>query len=154
MAFHVVMFENQGLSPAVTMAQKMHMELLDKNLVSPSVMHPVWNDPALVAYDKDIPVGTIVYRYVTERATWFILSAYVEPEYRRMGVHTLLFSTLIERARIRGDILAIESGTHVNNHASIASMKKQGRVAVSINFDYRLKDFEAPLSPLEMKPNS
>lgn len=151
MAIEIKMFDNHGLSPAVTMGQRMHLELLDAGLIHAANPLPMWNDPALVAYDGEAPIGTMIYRHDATQGSWFILSAYVVPERRRQGVHTLLFNTLVERAKKRGDINSITSGTHVKNTASQRSQEKQGRIPVAVYYEYRLKEFDTPKDPLEVQ---
>lgn len=151
MTISIKMFDNQGLSPAVTMAQRMHLELLDAGMAHTANPLPVWNDPALVAYDDETPVGAMIYRHDAVQGSWFILCAYVIPERRRQGIHSLLFNTLVARARQRGDINAIMSGTHVRNIASQRSQEAQGRRAYAIYYEYRLSEFEAAKDPLEVK---
>lgn len=150
MAFVVNFFKNYGLSPGATMVQKMQLELLAKGFANPEMIQSGWDEPALVAYEDEKPVGVLVYRPLSFRAAWFILHAYVEPEHRRKGVHALLFETLVQRAKLSGDVNVIESGAHVDNTASIRSMRKQGRVETHLHFEYRLRDFEVPMPPLHL----
>jgi ribosomal protein S18 acetylase RimI-like enzyme len=152
MSVEIKFFSDHGRSPAVTMGQRMHLELLEAGLTSPVTQLPVWNDPALVAYYDGEPVGAMIYRHDEARGTWFILSSYVAIDRRRQGIHTQLFKTLVERARKRGDINSIECGTHVRNLAAQRSFEQQGRKASAIFYEYRLKDFDEPADPLEIKP--
>jgi GNAT superfamily N-acetyltransferase len=151
MGFDIKMYENHGLSPAVTMAQRMHLELLETGLTHPSIQLPVWNDPALVAFHGETAVGAMIYRHDQTQGSWYIMSSYVMPEYRRQGVHSLLFETLVERAKKRGDILAIHSGTHIDNEASRRSQEAQGRKLYAVYYEYRIRDFDEPTDPLEVK---
>lgn len=150
MTLTVKFFKNYGLSPGATMVQKMQLELLAKGFAQPEMIQSGWDEPALIAYEDETPVGVMVYRPLSYRAVWAIMHAYVEPEHRRKGIHTLLFETLVRRAKLSGDVNVIESGAHVNNTASIRSMQKQGRVATIVHYDYRLRDFEVPTPPLQL----
>ncbi|NEI60955.1 GNAT family N-acetyltransferase [Rhizobium leguminosarum] len=112
---------------------------------------PVWNDPCLICSDgADQPKGFLVYRYDQLRCSWFILLAYTLPAHRRLGVHSALFNALVERGRQRGDILAIDSGTHVLNKAAQAAFEAQGRKQVALQYEFRLRDWLEGASHLDV----
>ena len=96
-------------------------------------------DQVLIAFSSAVEnpsvedlVGFLSYFYVEPSQGWWISLSYVLPEHRQKGVHTLLFNTLIARARARGDILGVECVTHFNNHVAQAVFKKQGREPINI----------------------
>ncbi|WP_458382528.1 GNAT family N-acetyltransferase [Rhizobium anhuiense] len=105
-------------------------------------MPPAWNDPCLICVDDSGNAkGFLVYRYDEPRCSWFILLAYVVPSSRRHGVHTELFAALVERGKKRGDILSIDSGTHVKNVPAQKAFAAQGRRATAIHYEYRLLEW-------------
>ena len=134
-------FQDCGHSPAWQMIPSVLVELDQSGLGFHPYQGPVWNDPCLMSHDEaGRPTGFLVYRYNSERSSWFVMLAYVIPEARRQGIHTALFQALIDRARKRGDILMIESGTHIDNLTAQAAFAAQGRKKVAISFEYRLLD--------------
>ena len=147
----IQLFDNCGLSPALNMMQRLQIELEERGFADYNNLLPMYNDPALVAYTGDSPCGAMVYRYDHVFSSWFILGSYVKPEWRLMGVHTKLFTTLVERAKLRGDITKINSGTHVDNLPSRRSQEKQGRRAVHIFYEYLLREYEEPKNPWVIK---
>jgi ribosomal protein S18 acetylase RimI-like enzyme len=138
----VTFVENCGHSPAWRFIPSAVLELDEAGISFHPYQAPVWNDPCLLCSNEDGEMkGFLAYRYDHQRSTWFILLAYTRPAYRRAGVHTTLFNALVERAKKRGDILAIDSGTHSNNHAAQAAFEAQGRRKVAISYEYRLRDW-------------
>ena len=138
----VSFFENCGHSPAWRLIPQAVLELDASGFGFHPYQPPVWNDPCLLCCDENGNAkGFLVYRYDQQRCTWFILLAYTAPNHRRSGVHTALFQALVERARKRDDILAIDSGTHALNTAAQAAFEAQGRKQVAVSYEYRLRDW-------------
>ena len=84
---------------------------------------------ALVAYCDDIiPVGMIIFRICNED-TCSILTrlSYVKPEYRRQGVFTELWKTLVNYA-IANDISTIGRYIRASNTKMISIVEKQGSI--------------------------
>ncbi|MNV84066.1 Acetyltransferase (GNAT) family protein [compost metagenome] len=140
MSYDVSFFENCGHSPAWPLIPHALIELDRDGLAFHPYQAPAWNDPCLLAIDDTGNAkGFIIYRYDQQRSSWFIMLAYVEPAYRREGIHSALFRSLVERAEKRGDILSIESGTHAKNLRAQAAFEAQGRTKVAISYEYRLR---------------
>ena len=145
-------FQDCGHSPAWQMIPTVLVELDQAGLGFHPYQGPVWNDPCLISHDQTgKPTGFLVYRYNSERSSWFVMLAYVIPEARRQGIHTALFQGLVERARKRGDILMIESGTHIDNTRAQAAFEAQGRKKVAISYEYRLLDWLPGKSHLDLE---
>ena len=138
----ILYFENCGHSPAWPLIPRAVNDLDQAGLSFHPYQPPVWSDPALVCTNQTGQAkGFLIYRYDKQRCSWFILLAYTLPSHRRTGVHTALFEALVERGRKRGDILSIDSGTHVANEAAQRSFEAQGRKRTAITFEYRLRDW-------------
>lgn len=151
-AFKVQQYDNCGHSPAWPMVPSAMLDLQAQGLAFEPHQAPAYNDGCLVAVDENgASVGFLAYRHDDLKCSWFIMLAYVAPQHRRKGIHTALFSALVERATKRGDILAIESGTHVNNKAAQAAFDAQGRERQAIMYTYKIKDWMDGNDPLEVK---
>lgn len=95
-------------------------------------------------------IGFLIYRYDDLKCSWFIVLAWVLEEHRRKGIHTALFTALVERAKKRGDILSIDCGTHINNVAAQAAFEAQGRAKTAIMYSFHLKDWLDGKEPTEV----
>lgn len=147
-------FENCGHCAVWSMIPEAMDELARMGLGFVPADPPAWSDSCLAWVDDSGQIhGFLVYRPNEQRAEWFIMLAYVVPRWRRTGLHSRLFRTLIERAETRGDIRTILSGTHVDNHAAQAAFKAQGRKAISIMYEYVIKEWLQGSDPLEIKGN-
>ncbi|WP_203427904.1 GNAT family N-acetyltransferase [Rhizobium sp. BG4] len=151
---HVVSyFEDCGHSPAWPLIPTAVINLDQAGFSFHPYQSPLWNDPCLICHDEEgATKGFLVYRYDQQRCAWFILLAYTLPNYRRLGVHTILFETLVERGKMRGDILSIDSGTHVLNKAAQAAFEAQGRKQVAVHYEYRLRDWLPGKRPVDLPP--
>lgn len=137
----IKLFLNIGHSPAWPLVPGAQKELIDSGLAQTPYIYPAWDDSCLIAFAEDTgePVGFIVYRTDSIRSTWYILMSWVEDDRRREGIHSELFKALVDRAKARGDIFQIESGTHANNHAAIRAFEAQGRTLEAVFYTYRIK---------------
>lgn len=152
MELNVSFYENVGHSPAqMLLAGALH-DLQSRGLSWPRTYGPAWSDAALVASEVETGtiVGFLVYRHDASQESWFILLAYTHPAMRRRGVHTKLFETLVQRAKVRGDILSITAGTHPNNVAAQRAFDKQGRKLTGLMYEFKLRDFAQPKNPMEI----
>lgn len=142
MSNSILYFENCGHSPAWRIIPSALLDLDSAGLLFHPYQSPVYNDQCLLCVDDGGQAkGFLVYRYDDQKCSWFILLAYTLPAYRRTGVHTALFDALVERGRKRGDILSIDSGTHVLNKAAQAAFEAQGRNQTAIMYEFRLRDW-------------
>lgn len=134
------------------------IEHFEKVSASPAVLHILvamkdlhdtgWYDfvPPDVSTDEILveltPEGTVIgfmiYRPDTWRSEWFIMLSWVDPDYRRRGIHSKLFAALCERAKTKPNVVKIACATHVENYGAQAAFEAQGRKAVSINYEFRL----------------
>lgn len=106
----------------------------------------------MVALDESgNAVGFLIYRYDEMRSSWFILLAWVPEDQRRQGIHTAMFHALLDRAKARDDILTIECGTHIDNHAAQAAFERQGRKAHAVMYTYHLRDWLTGKEPTDVK---
>lgn len=149
----VKFYENCGHSPIYRMAIDAMAELNNLGYGNTIPYPPAWNDPALVMFDECERTvrGFMIYRYDQEQASWWIILAYTHPKHRKQGVHTALFESLVERAEQRGDILAIESGTHVDNKPAQKAFEKQRRFAHYIGYRYEIRPAIEGKHHLEIK---
>jgi ribosomal protein S18 acetylase RimI-like enzyme len=148
MSVEIVYFTDCGHSPAWPKIPAAMLELDKRGFGFQPSCAPVWNDPCLVALDAQGSVcGFLCYRYDQMKCSWFILLSYVEPASRRQNVHSQLFKSLVERAETRGDILAIECGTHIDNLPAQAAFEAQGRKRTAVMYEYRIAHW------LEGKPH-
>lgn len=131
--------ENISLSPAWLTVPAYMVELQRQGYAETPQHGPAWNDAALVMYDTfGAAVGWLAYRYGQESGSWWIIAAYVEPIHRLCGIHSALFTALVERAKGAG-ILTINSGVHKDNTASQRAMQRQGRELVGYQYRYTVK---------------
>lgn len=138
----ILQYDNVGHSPAWPFIPHAQVELDSVSMYFQPAVGPTYSDPCLIMFNEDDEVmGYLVYQSDSRRSTWWIALAYTLPGHRRKGVHSALFTALVERAKLRGDILAIESGTHVNNKAAQAAFEKQGRIPISISYAYDIKNW-------------
>lgn len=144
----IEMYNEVGTSPAWPLIRVAETELVKNGLAFHPVVSPAYNDPVLVASEDGAILGFIIYRTDMVKSTWFIILAWVAPEFRKEGIHTKLFETLVARARVRGDIRAIESGTHINNYAAQAAFARQGRKAIAISYEFPIKEYLDGKDPL------
>ncbi|WP_412549711.1 GNAT family N-acetyltransferase [Sinorhizobium medicae] len=149
--YSVRFYENCGHSPAWPLVPRAMIDLEDRGFDFQPHVLPMWNDPCMAAISDDgSPMGFLIYRYDEVNCSWFVMLAYVVPEHRRTGVHTALFSALVDRAKQRGDILSIYCGTHVNNTAAQAAFEAQGRAKKAIMYSFHLKDWADGKEPTEV----
>lgn len=147
----VRMFDNVGHCAVWSMIPEAMDELARMGVGFTPAEPPIWSDPCMAWIDDQGQVrGFIVYRPGEQRAEWFIMLAYVVPKWRRTGVHSELFRTLVARAEKRCDIRAILSGTHVDNHAAQAAFKSQGRKAISIMYEYVITEWLSGKDPMDI----
>jgi GNAT superfamily N-acetyltransferase len=93
------------------------------------------NSYTVAAMNGERCVGFILYApYPAVNAMW-IGDAYVDPDYRRKGIHGLMFNRVVEQARLNG-FDSVQGATSVQNVASIASMEKQGRELFGVMYRY------------------
>lgn len=145
-------FDNVGHSPAWPFIPVALQELVESGVGEHPQVGPVYNDPALIAFDHNLNMlGFLIYRYNDVRSGWFIMLSWVRQSHRREGIHTKLFQTLVERAYLRGDILNIECGTHVDNTAAQRAFEKQGRIAKGIIYSFPIREWAMGNDPLEIK---
>lgn len=139
--YSIRLYDNVGHSPAWPLTLNARAELRDKGL---EAAPPTLPDPGapVLTYERDgKTVGFLSYQYDEERNSVCVLLSYVLPEYRRQRIHTLLFNALVEHACNRGDILSIESFTHVDNKVAQASFEAQGRQPIGIHYRYSLRNY-------------
>lgn len=149
-------YSSINCSPAWRFVPKVEEELTTNCFLSFANPLQPDNDQVLIAFSsasenpstEDL-VGFLSYHYVESAQGWWINTSYVLPGHRQKGIHTLLFNTLVERAKARGDILGIECITHYNNHVAQAAFKKQGRVPVNIGYRFQVKEFSPARDPLD-----
>ncbi len=140
--YAVKLFDNAGHSPAWPLVPHAMLDLEAQGFGFQPHVAPVWNDGCLAAINDDgEAMGFLIYRYDSFKCSWFIMLAWVAPAHRRKGIHTAMFTALVERAKKRGDILAIECGTHIDNVAAQAAFEAQGRTKTAIMYAYHLRDW-------------
>uniref|UniRef100_A0AAU8HXR8 N-acetyltransferase domain-containing protein n=1 Tax=Rhizobium phage LG08 TaxID=3129229 RepID=A0AAU8HXR8_9CAUD len=104
------------------------------------VVFPNYNDFVLVSYDDAEEIqGFMIVSYNDYSSSWHISISYVFKNHRRKGVHTKLFEKLVEKAKARGDILSINSGTHCDNYKAQAAFEKQGRKKSFVVYEYKIE---------------
>lgn len=150
--YTVQMFNDAGHSPAWPLVPHAMVDIEKMGFDFQPHVAPAWNDPCMAAIDEHgRAIGFLIYRYDAVKSSWFIMLSWVKPEHRRKGVHSALFNALVERAKKRGDILMIDCGTHVNNHAAQAAFAAQGRAQTAIMYSYHLKDWTDGKEPTEVQ---
>lgn len=137
----ILQFDCCGHSPTWPEIPKVMRELENEGFGFHPARPPEWNDPCLVCFSGGDVRGFLVYRHEEASSSWFILLAHVAPVFRRRGIHTSLFNALVERAELRGDILSINSGTHVDNIAAQAAFAAQGRSKSAIFYRYVVREW-------------
>lgn len=135
-------YDNIAHSPVWEMIPRAMEELECMGYGFAPAFPPAWNDSVIVVEnDAGNSVAFMAFRRDEVRGSLYILLAHVDPAYRREGVHTMMFEALVARARAMGNILSIDSGTHINNTPARRAFEKQGRVATAITYEYRIKEF-------------
>lgn len=129
-------FPDLAESPAKPLVIDAHKELAKAGLTQgetePNVNKNAW---VAAAFDGEECVGFIAHSpYFNVNAIW-IEQAYVKPSHRRRGIHAMMFERVVAQARIEG-LKSVQSGTHVNNEKSRASMEKQGRKVFGLFYKY------------------
>lgn len=138
----ILFYSNCGHSPAWPLVPHALLDLENAGLGFQPLVAPAYNDPCMAAIDDDgKAVGFLIYRYDDVKCSWFILLAWVAPSVRRTGLHSAMFTALVDRGRKRGDILSIECGTHVDNIVAQAAFEAQGRKKTAIMYAFTLKDW-------------
>ena len=78
---------------------------------------------------------------------------FVEPEYRRVGIHSKLFEC-VKRIAIRDGYVTVKRYVNAENHTMIRAVEAQGGIPAKIIFDHDLtRDlrFKFPLGSVEDK---
>lgn len=123
-------------TPAWPLTFKAIVELQEQDKLMPTFSGLSYQVEGFVAYDdnKEL-VGFIAFEFEEWDNTYSIGLAYVRPEHRRKGAHTLMFNALVDRMH-EHSVSAITSGTHINNVEAQAAFERQGRVATFIRYRY------------------
>lgn len=125
-------------TPAVRLAARGWLELLDANLIDDSGIPFGWDYKSIVAYSEDdTPIGVLVWADQAWGNQISISLAYVLPDYRRMGVHTAMWLAIVDKAReLKRPV--ISSSASIRNAASRASMASQGRGETGVSTVYHV----------------
>jgi len=130
-------YENAGASPTFDWIPNVLAELIDEGLRPDfDPMNVMGNDAMFVSFVDGMPVAFMAYRPDPYLAKWWIVLSYTLPDFRGQGHHTALFEALVDRAKSKGNIKSIESGTHVDNARAQDAFARQGRVPVGLIFSY------------------
>lgn len=123
-------------SPALPLVEDYKSEISRRGFGQSSKGVAVSENPwTVVAMDGDKCVGfALHFPYPSVNALW-IEASYVDPDYRRRGIHKAMFERVVLQAKIEG-CESVQSAAHVNNKESIASMKRQGREVFGLMFTY------------------
>lgn len=132
-------FPDIGHSPAWCFVPGAMTELVANGFSESAHEAPNYQDPVLVLFENDTLLGFIAYRYDPRRSGWWIMLSYTVPEYRGQRVNGELFAALVERAQLKGDILAIQSGVSVDNEPMRKAALNQGRAAVGVIYEYPIR---------------
>lgn len=98
-----------------------------------------WNAHAFYAVVDGQVVGVLVWK-TTEypRNQLWVSLGYVLPAFRKQGIYTRLWESLVCEAKSRG-IRSISSATSVNNAVLQKVAAKQGRKATFITYEYEVE---------------
>lgn len=145
--FQVRMYENWHQSNKLdNLLANAHINMHNAGLEVPRFQEMAYQ-PALVAEWEGNAIGIMIYRHDARDESWFIQLSYVSANYRRMGIHTKLFNTLVIRAQKKG-IQYIKSGTDAANITAQAAFEKQGRVLTSYYYTYNVPGVDISKDPL------
>lgn len=114
------------------------IELLNRELMSPTTI-PVnhYDSVITLSVSKEV-VAFIIFRENAPGVDYWISLSYTKPEFRRSGYQTRLFEALCAEARKKG-FHYIRSGVYVDNKASMANVKAQGRIVrMTADTEFRL----------------
>ncbi|RVI55196.1 GNAT family N-acetyltransferase [Sinorhizobium medicae] len=132
-------YKHYGRSPAWQLVPQAMTYLQESGFAGRSDLPPDFTESCVVAIGEDgKAIGFLTYD--CGRESWIITLSYVVPERRRKHIHTALFYALRDKAIEQGNVVSIDSTTHVNNLAAQAAFEAQGRTKESINYTYSLKD--------------
>lgn len=150
--FRIVQYSQIMHSPAWALCFDALNELKASGFADNPVMLPSWDDPCLTYEGEDgYVMGFMAYRFDQFRSSFYILLAYVRPDFRLCRIHSSLFDALVARSKVRGDILSIECGTHINNLAAQAAFAAQGREKAYLLYRYPIRDHLPGKSHLEVR---
>ncbi|MDX1194717.1 GNAT family N-acetyltransferase [Sinorhizobium medicae] len=139
--YRVHFYENCSQSPASWLVPQAMIEIDEiekRGLHDRMSAPPIFTEPCVAAIGKDgKAIAMINYR---GEEIWTIFLSYVVPEHRRKHIHTALFEALRHKGLQQGNIVSINSMTHVNNLAAQAAFEAQGRTKEYIMYTYPLKD--------------
>lgn len=93
------------------------------------------NNPAIVMLDGDRPVSILV--WTDSNGLCHICHGWTDPEYRRLGLYTRLYSALKEKAKEKG-FKKISGGIAPSNHKMLEAAARQGRSPVAIYMEESL----------------
>jgi hypothetical protein len=86
-----------------------------------------WSDSGGVS-SRRVPVGVITFENEPALKRVWVFQSYVLPEYRRRGIYTAMWDSLVLHAINECKAKSIQSGVHVKNVEMRAAAKSQGRI--------------------------
>ena len=129
-------------SPAMPIAVEGWMNLIDHGMMQDDTCLLAWNNKALLAYsENDTLLGVLVYTDIEWRQMYGVVLGYVRLAYRKHGVYRKLWKALVKEAQKEGR-LKIEGATSVDNHTMQEVMRKLGRQATRIEYQYDVPNKE------------
>jgi GNAT superfamily N-acetyltransferase len=136
--FTIKHFSLIGQSPeAVELAVMGWLELIQVVGDNDGSIKIGWDHKVIVAQNKGTAVGVMTWYDEEHLSRLWINLAFVRPDFRRRGVHTIMFQELVEKAKELGR-WRIGAGTFVGNTKSLAAMKKQGRILKYSMTEYKV----------------
>jgi hypothetical protein len=148
MKYEIKHYEGLNYTPALKIAVAGHMELLNRELCSPTVLlHHSYkafvatqdnaDEPGEVAFSEEV-VGVLVYEHREYDKELSIILGYVYPAFRQRGVYALLWEHAVTKAQ-ELKCHHITGGTHVNNANMQRMMGNQFRQLTGMFYEYRIK---------------
>ena len=135
MTIEITEYDGLNFTPALPIAARGWMELMDAGLVQNCLLLGL--DQKAFTYSIDgIIAGVLVFEHHAYRKEVFVILGYVLPEYRRTGVYRALWLALVEKAK---DLKChhITSGTAAANESMRSAAAALGRSerSVWLHFD-------------------
>jgi GNAT superfamily N-acetyltransferase len=125
MDFEIRHYQVVANTPALPLLVKGWAELLAVGHAGDGVL-VCWDHKAIVAFSADLPVGVMSWSDVEWQNQLYVHLAYVEPGFRRRGVHRLMFRALVEKAReLKRPVIG--GGYVIGNSGSSAVMEAEDR---------------------------
>jgi GNAT superfamily N-acetyltransferase len=152
----IVHYDKISRTPAAVLATRGWLEDVERGLGEDTI-NVAWDQQAFVGFagaaggGERTAVGVITWAHIEWRRELFVHQSYVLPPWRRRGIYTALWGTVVEKAR-ELKVAKICSITHVDNTAMRAAAQVLGRREEGIVLVFDLEGITAAPAGAEGGP--